>query len=1044
MSYILGSVFGKLVDATDTSKTFDVNLSGASTGTTLSLQSNQTANRTLNVPDSSTTLVGTDVAQTLSNKTIDASLNTLSNIPNSSLISSSVTVNTGTGLTGGGAVSLGGTTNVSLSVPVSTTNGGTGINTSTAANGALLIGNGTGLSLSTLTSGSGISITNGSGSITITNTGSLSSVSPTSTNATYYPTFVDTQTGSGLPFYVSTVGFTINPSTNAVTLGSLDTFNPILIGTGSTGSAPVGSIVIGVNSKAGATSISIGGGVLAAVTTGSGNICIGGSAGNSITTGSNNIILGNGANVGINSQSAIVIGNGAKNGSTTAVNNILIGTNAGSATLDFNDNIGIGTDVLSSSTASYEIVAIGTNAGKLITTATSCVLIGAQSGVVMDIGFENIAIGAYTINAMTYGAQNVSIGHGAMRFNVTGVGNVVIGWGAQGENTAIGGDYNVALGWESLYFSNGNNNTAVGAYSGLNMTTGIQNTLIGYRAGYNLDDGNNNICIGYNAGNAWNGNEVDCVLIGSYTASIPDGSLFIANGSGDVLCSVGLGSYNSIQLGFSVTNPSTGGTQIGNSAFADFDAVALGESAKSYPECIVIGKGSHSGNNATFGTGNNNIVIGRTAGNINLGVRNTLIGHNVGLTLTGDDCTIIGNRAGDAITTGLRHTAMGVNALSATITNSDCTAVGYNALATATGGSNIGLGSGAGSSITSGVGNVVIGGYTGSGAPISATGSNFLVLSDGQGNVRTYYDSSGNQVRFGGGLTSTPGAAPTIASGTTIAPTQPITFVSGTTTIQTITPPSPISASGGRITLIPTGLWSLSTAGNIAIAATVAIGKALTLSYDVTTTKWYPSYNDPSLTNGQLLIGSTGASPVAATITAGAGMSVTNGAGSITLSTSWKSATTAQQAVSNSSTYISASFPIPANGIVAGMAFKINAMGTYTTSVGSSATFTIRFGVNGTTADTSIVASATTTASSGTNIPFIYSGYVTFRTTTSAIGFGQITNQGTTGISTTTNAMTQGVLVSSLTTSAAFLGLSFTTGNANNTATFQEVIVSLV
>lgn len=38
-----------------------------------------------------------------------------------------------------------------------------------------------------------------------------------------------------------------------------------------------------------------------------------------------------------------------------------------------------------------------------------------------------------------------------------------------------------------------------------------------------------------------------------------------------------------------------------------------------------------------------------------------------------------------------------------------------------------------------------------------------------------------------------------------------------------------------------------------------------------------------ALTNGQLAIGSTGADPVAATITAGTGISVTNGAGSITV-----------------------------------------------------------------------------------------------------------------------------------------------------------------
>jgi len=85
-------------------------------------------------------------------------------------------------------------------------------------------------------------------------------------------------------------------------------------------------------------------------------------------------------------------------------------------------------------------------------------------------------------------------------------------------------------------------------------------------------------------------------------------------------------------------------------------------------------------------------------------------------------------------------------------------------------------------------------------------------------------------------------AAPTIASATTIAPTTPIAFVSGTTAVVTITAPSPISAGGGSIILIPTGVFTWTTAGNIALAGTAVVSKALTMTYDVTTTKWYPSY----------------------------------------------------------------------------------------------------------------------------------------------------------------------------------------------------------
>ena len=85
-------------------------------------------------------------------------------------------------------------------------------------------------------------------------------------------------------------------------------------------------------------------------------------------------------------------------------------------------------------------------------------------------------------------------------------------------------------------------------------------------------------------------------------------------------------------------------------------------------------------------------------------------------------------------------------------------------------------------------------------------------------------------------------AAPTVASAATIAPTTPITFISGTAAVVTITAPSPISAGGGAVVLIPTGAFTWTTAGNIAVAGTAVVSRALTMTYDATTTKWYPSY----------------------------------------------------------------------------------------------------------------------------------------------------------------------------------------------------------
>jgi hypothetical protein len=77
-----------------------------------------------------------------------------------------------------------------------------------------------------------------------------------------------------------------------------------------------------------------------------------------------------------------------------------------------------------------------------------------------------------------------------------------------------------------------------------------------------------------------------------------------------------------------------------------------------------------------------------------------------------------------------------------------------------------------------------------------------------------------------------------VSSASTITPTSLIFHVSGTTTISTIN--IPFTGWTGQITIIPDGLFLTTTGGNIAIASSAIVNKALIMTFDGT--KWYPSY----------------------------------------------------------------------------------------------------------------------------------------------------------------------------------------------------------
>lgn len=79
-----------------------------------------------------------------------------------------------------------------------------------------------------------------------------------------------------------------------------------------------------------------------------------------------------------------------------------------------------------------------------------------------------------------------------------------------------------------------------------------------------------------------------------------------------------------------------------------------------------------------------------------------------------------------------------------------------------------------------------------------------------------------------------------LVSATTIAPTAAIHHVSGTAAIVNITVPTGTPA-GASICLIPDAIFTWTAAGNIGLAGTAVVGKALIMVWDGAT-KWYPSY----------------------------------------------------------------------------------------------------------------------------------------------------------------------------------------------------------
>jgi len=149
-------------------------------------------------------------------------------------------------------------------------------------------------------------------------------------------------------------------------------------------------------------------------------------------------------------------------------------------------------------------------------------------------------------------------------------------------------------------------------------------------------------------------------------------------------------------------------------------------------------------------TGSNNTAVGYRTLNTNIsGTDNTALGYAALYYNTGNANSAIGTQALFNNTTAVGSTALGYQALYTSNRTSDVNAynvaVGWQAgYALTTGGFNTFLGTQAGSAITTGQKNVIFGNYGGnSGGLDIRTSSNYIVLSDGDGNIQFSSSTSG-------------------------------------------------------------------------------------------------------------------------------------------------------------------------------------------------------------------------------------------------------------------------------------------------------------
>ena len=299
-------------------------------------------------------------------------------------------------------------------------------------------------------------------------------------------------------------------------------------------------------------------------------------------------------------------------------------------------------------------------------------------------------------------STNTALGNGAINTNSSNIGlTTAIGYQAL---YSAGGSQDVAVGYQAGYSENssGGSNAYVGYQAGYAGTTAFACDAVGWKALLNNTTGNYNTALGAQA--------LQANTTASNNTAVGYQSLY-SNTTGANNSAVGFYSLYSnttgqqnAALGLSALYSNTTGSY--NTAFGK-EALALNTTAS------------------------NNTAVGYQAGySETTGGQETFVGYQAGYTANGFGNTAIGYLSLYSATTGYTNGAFGRVALYSLTTGINNTAVGCN---------------NSGYYITTGSSNTILGGYNGNQGGLDIrTSSNYIVLSDGDGNPRQWINGNGD------------------------------------------------------------------------------------------------------------------------------------------------------------------------------------------------------------------------------------------------------------------------------------------------------------